>query len=209
MNNSITRANPGLQSLDVHEPQVQQGLILIPDISGYSEFVEHTDIVLGRHIVYRLLSAIIKTNRLGLNISEIEGDAVLFYKYGQPPSVRSVLDQFERMLKAFNEVLAHIHPGPAGLSLKMIAHYGPMAEFLIHPFRKLYGETVTVAHRLLKNSVDSRCYVLMTDDLIAAGGEEASAPANGRAASQMCDISGNRRKVCFSYFDYEKEIAPF
>lgn len=95
MNNSGTGANPIFQTVDVHEPRVQQGLILLPDISGYSDFVEHTDIVSGRHIVYRLLSAIIKTNRLGLKISEIEGDAVLFYKYDHPPLVRSVLMGFD------------------------------------------------------------------------------------------------------------------
>ncbi|MBC7450436.1 MAG: DUF2652 domain-containing protein [Cytophagales bacterium] len=55
-------------------------MILIPDISEYSKYVESTNIVEGNNLIYSLLSSIIKNYRLGLSISEIEGDAVLFYK---------------------------------------------------------------------------------------------------------------------------------
>lgn len=206
MNQSATWVSPLRYSGNTRQSWVQHGLILIPDISGYSEFVKQTDIVLGKQIVYKLLTAIVQTNRLGLQVSEIEGDAVLFYRYGQPPSVSKILVQFERMLAEFNDVLSRIHPTPVGLSLKMIAHYGPIAEFQIDQFRKLYGETLVVAHGLLKNSVDSRCYVLMTDDLMTA---VTGPPLSGssRAASQLCEVSGSLRKVCYSYYNYEDKAV--
>jgi hypothetical protein len=208
MYQSLTWANPGFYAADMLEPRVQQGLILIPDISGYSEFVEQSDIVLGKHIVYKLLSAIIGANTLGMAVSEIEGDAVLFYRYGPPPSVRMVLAQFEQMLDGFNNVLSQVNPKPNGLSLKMIAHYGPLTEFQIGQFRKLYGQTLTIAHRLLKNSVESRCYVLMTDELMnAAGQTPVSLLGSGRPASQLCEVYGRLREICFSYFNYDRSYA--
>jgi hypothetical protein len=186
--------------------QVNQGLILIPDISGYSEFVEKTDIEVGRSIVYELLSEIIQANTLGLEVSEVEGDAVLFYKYGKPPSIEKILEQFERMLKVFHNVLSHLHTQHSQLSLKMIAHYGPITEFQINRFRKLYVEPLIIAHRLLKNSIDSTCYVLLTDDLLnAAPVSEATLTRQTRQASKLCQVYGNLKEVCFTYFDYQHD----
>jgi hypothetical protein len=186
--------------------QVNQGLILIPDISGYSEFVEKTDIEVGKSIVYELLSVIIQANTLGLEVSEVEGDAVLFYKYGKPPSIEKILEQFERMLKAFHDVLSHLPIQHSQLSLKMIAHYGPITEFQIGRFRKLYGEPLIIAHRLLKNSINSHCYVLLTDDLMnAVPVPAATLTSRTRQASKLCQVYGNLKEVCFTYFDYQHD----
>jgi hypothetical protein len=54
------------------------GLIFIPDISGFTKFVTETELEHSRYIIEELLEAIINSNELGLNISEIEGDAILF-----------------------------------------------------------------------------------------------------------------------------------
>ncbi|MDJ1468210.1 DUF2652 domain-containing protein [Cytophagaceae bacterium DM2B3-1] len=189
---------------------VRDGLILIPDISGYSEFVSQTDIRLGQSIVYRLLSAIIQANELDMKIAEVEGDAVLFYRYGPPPSVSMILKQFEQMRNAFNEVLSHLEIEHTALSLKMIAHYGTISEFKIGGFVKLYGESVVVAHRLLKNHIESHSYVVITDELTQAATLPAiqtnaliDLPVNSVPESKLCEVYGNLREVCFSYFNYE------
>jgi len=57
-----------------------QGLIFIPDISGFTNFVKNIDIDLGVSITSDLLNGIIDNNPLDLDISEIEGDAVLYYR---------------------------------------------------------------------------------------------------------------------------------
>ena len=54
--------------------------ILIPDISGYTEFLTQTEIKHSSHIINELLEGIIASNRLGFHLSEVEGDAILFYK---------------------------------------------------------------------------------------------------------------------------------
>ena len=54
-----------------------KGLIFIPDISGFTNFVKKIDDELGWKITRELLIEIIESNPLYLEISEIEGDAVL------------------------------------------------------------------------------------------------------------------------------------
>lgn len=68
-----------------------KGLVFIVDISGYSQFIREISLSEGISVIRHLLKGIIKCNQLSLNISEIEGDAILFYHLGTPPSVEDVL----------------------------------------------------------------------------------------------------------------------
>ena len=58
---------------------VRTGMLFIPDISGFTSLVHSPDLQTGSAITQELLSAVIGQNELGMKISEIEGDAVLFY----------------------------------------------------------------------------------------------------------------------------------
>ncbi|MBS1564922.1 MAG: DUF2652 domain-containing protein, partial [Bacteroidetes bacterium] len=62
-----------------------RGLLFIPDISGFTRFVNQTEIGHSRMIIQELLEVLINANQVGLEISEIEGDAILFYKFGEAP----------------------------------------------------------------------------------------------------------------------------
>lgn len=205
--NQLTQINH-LESTMDNNRKIHNGLLFIPDISGYTDLVHNTDVITGRTITYELLSAIIDYNILGLNIAEIEGDAVFFYKYGAPPSTMAILDQYELMERIFNERLVEIearYERKFPLSLKLIAHYGKMAEFNLVGFKKLYGEVVLETHRLLKNDIPSCSYVLITDELI----DECTTPlkeelmAKGIRSNKLCKIYGGLRNICFTYFDYE------
>ena len=55
----------------------EKALIYIPDISGFTKFVTQTEISHSNHIIAELIEIIINANDLNLQISEIEGDAVL------------------------------------------------------------------------------------------------------------------------------------
>ena len=68
-------------------------LICIPDISGFTEFMSDTDFELASKVIPSLLNNIIYSNEIGLKVSEIEGDAVLFYKTGEMPSLTKLYDQ--------------------------------------------------------------------------------------------------------------------
>ena len=80
----------------------QPMLIFIPDITGFSKFVNDTDIAHSQHIIEELLEIIINANEIGLEVSEIEGDAVLFYKQGPLNNMDKLLSQVESMYSKFH-----------------------------------------------------------------------------------------------------------
>jgi hypothetical protein len=192
-------------------PSSRKGLIIMPDISGFTSFVHHTELQLGRQITAELLTSILEHNVLELQVSEIEGDAVLFYRCGPLPPVARILDQYEHMLAGFNQKLAELNQRlaqPLDLTLKLVAHYGDLAEYRVGGFRKLYGESVIEAHRLLKNSLDSHTYALITDDLTAAASPALAQPRRpGVPSSKQCEGYSHLRNICFTYFDYEAVVG--
>jgi len=98
-----------------------KGIIIIPDISGYTDFVAGICIEAGRYISYELLSTLMAHNILDMKVSEIEGDAILFYQFGTCPKINDIITQYEIMLKAFHTKLAQIEAivgHSLGLSLK-------------------------------------------------------------------------------------------
>lgn len=182
------------------------GTVLIPDISGFTKFVNETEFNAGREITKELLSVIINHNNLNLKISEIEGDAILFYVHNHLTPVL-IKDQFEVMLKQFKKRLEELRAETGleiDLSLKLIAHYGKLSTYRIGKFEKLYGRTVIEAHRLLKNSIKSNSYILMTDSIFKASRDKHTGTCY-YSGSQLCEVQGNLKNIGFTYFDYEKE----
>lgn len=190
-----------------YQTKIYRGTLLIPDISGFTKFVRSTDMMTGKNITSRLLSSIIRSNYLGLQVSEIEGDAILFYKYEKKFSVEEILGQYEVMLESFNQELALLSEElgrEINLTLKLIAHYGKLAYYKIGKFRKLYGETVIEAHRLLKNSIDSNTYVLITDDLLEKDKcEETITNEEVFKANRKSNMYADLRNIWVTFFDYE------
>lgn len=208
-------AYPGPGGADTASPVVpasRKGLLIMPDISGFTSFVHRTEFQLGRHITTELLTSILEHNVLELQVSEIEGDAVLFYRCGPLPPVAHILGQYEHMLAGFHQKLAELNQRlvqPLGLTLKLVAHYGDLAEFPVGGFRKLYGESVIEAHRLLKNAIASHTYALITDELVAAAPQAlAGLQQPGVPSGKQCEAYGNLRNICFTYFDYDAVSTP-
>ena len=142
-----------------------EGMIYIVDISGYSKFVKEIDNDIGAEVISDLLHTIIKSNYLSFRISEIEGDAILFYRLDHIYPIERILLQFEVMLKEFNKKLDYykdLYHNVTSLSLKLVVHYGTIGNFTVDGFNKLFGNTLVEAHRLLKNSVPYKTYVLFT-----------------------------------------------
>lgn len=48
----------------MQDQQVVNGLLFIPDISGFTELVHTTDVLTGRYITSELLTAVINQNEL-------------------------------------------------------------------------------------------------------------------------------------------------
>src|SRR5687768_5005847 len=154
-----------------------RGLLFIPDISGFTRFVNKVDIEHGRMIIQELLEILVNANQIGLTISEIEGDAILFYKYGDSPDMETLYKQVEKMFTDFHKSLLAYDmtkycqctacSSAIDLTLKVITHYGEFADYKVQEFKKLIGKDVIVAHQLLKNDIDQHEYWLATDNLIS------------------------------------------
>jgi hypothetical protein len=153
-----------------------KGLLFIPDISGFTRFVNEIELEHSRHIIQQLLELLINANEVGLEVSEIEGDAILFYKFGEPLELEAIYKQVERMFCSFHQ---HINAYNArricqckacisavNLSLKVITHYGEFATYNVKNFSKLIGKDVIVAHQLLKNDIEQHEYWLVTQGLL-------------------------------------------
>ena len=172
MNNSIL---PNF----AHVSKAEETLIVIPDISGFSSFVNEVAISHSEHIIRELLEIVIDSNDLQLKVSEIEGDAVLFYKVGDFPSSRQLLETLARMFVRFHEHLQlykHNRICQCGacqtahqLSLKVIVDQGYASAMQVKKHQKLVGPSLIAAHRLLKNEVPSDEYVLLSDRYINCG----------------------------------------
>ena len=151
-------------------------LLFIPDISGFTEFVHETEISHSQHIIAELLEALIDANEMDLEISEIEGDAVLFFRKGRKPTAVETLAQVQRMFIKFHSVLKRYESqricqcgacvGANNLALKFIIHYGDISTSQVKSMSKLFGKDVIVAHRLMKNDIDLTEYVLITNEVL-------------------------------------------
>jgi hypothetical protein len=83
----------------------EQATILIPDISGFTDFTSATEIDHSSHIIAELLELIVASNGTGFTLAEIEGDAVLFYRKGVPLSRAQLVDQCLRIFSNFHQRL--------------------------------------------------------------------------------------------------------
>lgn len=149
--------------------------LFIPDITGFTKFVNTTEIEHGQHIISELLEGIIQSNQLDMVVSEVEGDAVLFYKHNNIPTFEKLVDQSERIFITFHEQLKQMEAqricqcgactGAIHLSLKMVAHKGSIGFTKVMNREKPYGADVVKIHSLLKNDVNEMEYVLLSDSL--------------------------------------------
>src|SRR6266581_6724260 len=153
-----------------------RGLLFIPDISGFTRFVNEMEIDHSRHIIQELLEILINANQIGLEVSEIEGDAILFYKFGESPGLKELYNQVEKMFCEFHRhLIAYDHrrfcqckacSSAISLTLKVISHYGEFTSYHVKNFNTLIGKDIIVAHQLLKNDIEQHEYWLVTNNLL-------------------------------------------
>lgn len=159
-------------------PNIHEGIILIPDFSGFTEFVFNTKLYTGEYIVRQLLSTLIDMNDQYFDISEIEGDAILFYRYDNNPSYQTISKMLWKMRNAFNQKIKELSKELSmsiDMSLKFIVHYGKFSQYTIGSFKKLYGKTVVEAHQMLKNEfAEQPSYALFSHSFLENSGNRES-----------------------------------
>lgn len=152
-----------------------KSLLFIPDISGFTKFVQTTEAEHSQHVIAELLEILIEANTQDLSLAEVEGDALFFYKEGEIPSQEKLLAQIETMFTAFYSHLKMLETNricPCAacatapqLQLKIVAHSADLQFIEVGGRRKPFGPQVIEAHRLLKNSIDSENYALISSEL--------------------------------------------
>ena len=193
--------------------QAQPALLFIPDISGFTQFVNDTEINHARHIIEELLNLIIESNQLGLEVSEIEGDAILFCRTGTPPSASEILEQVKKMFTRFHFHLQKYDThricnctackSANSLTLKFVAHYGEVTFSQVQQHKKLFGIDVITVHRLLKNDIDHREYALFTDRLIDATKDWEKSADSGWSELKTLSQEYDSGRVDYTYVTLE------
>ena len=165
-----------------------------------------------------LIDAIIKAVGDDYDVAEIEGDAVLLIRKGPAPS-GSELEQI--CLKIFNAfhfqrmwMQQHaICPcaacvSIANLTLKFVAHHGAVAEMKVGRFVKQSGPEMIIAHRLLKNSINSNEYLLITENLLERSAD--SLLSNEMEWNHASEVYSSIGKVGYRYalLNKAREKAP-
>lgn len=154
---------------------MSKSLLFIPDISGFTNFVQTTEVEHSQHVIAELLEILIDANTQDLQLAEIEGDALFFYKEEEVLSQERLLAQFETMYTAFYSHLKLLEQNricscnacatAPSLQLKIVAHCGELSFIEVQGNRKPFGKQVIEAHRLLKNSIESDNYALVSKEL--------------------------------------------
>ena len=181
-NTCLNKQNYLMDNLENISVEVQSATIVIPDITGFTRFMSDIDLKISKRVIPALLNKIIYTNQVGLKVSEIEGDAVLFYKTGPPVDAQQMAKQCQRFYLDFYQQLKSLkyelrnkpesNKIPRMLGLKIIVLYGEVGMSRIGKRIKLIGEDVIIAHRLLKNDITYDDYVLLTSSYVDKMGEK-------------------------------------
>jgi class 3 adenylate cyclase len=182
--------------------QMQNAVIVLADVSGYTRFMKLHGLALvhAESIITELLDSIIDHTEHPLTLNKLEGDAALFYALADanPQAVaESALHQVNGFFQAFStrkkeigvDVLCNcgactevVH-----LNIKAVVNYGGVVVRRARQFEEISGTSVIIAHRLLKNSVPLSEYVLLTEDFVQVLG---GAPPGGTRITEECEGIG-------------------
>lgn len=177
----------------------RKGVLLIADISGYTEYLEGTELAHAQGIISQLLDALIHAAGESFEVAKLEGDAVFFLAEDQGLAPDGLRDGVHRMFEAFHARQAAITSTNAcrcrgcvcacKLGIKFVAHHGSFGEHVVHGFREVIGPEVILVHRLLKNTIGLREYAAFTVALLERWGE--AAPAVDRRHMERCEHIGS------------------
>lgn len=169
----------------MYDDGVKKVILIIADISGYTEFMVSSQVEIehSQKIISNLIQAIINCIDVPLEVAKLEGDAIFLYalKDSQSYSWEKVKQSlgarfinFFHMFRRKQLEIAQHNDCPCGactnidkLALKVVIHSGRALFYHIQQFSELSGEDVILVHRLLKNNVARKEYILMTDSAYA------------------------------------------
>jgi hypothetical protein len=164
----------------------EDGVLVLADISGFTEFVTATELEHGPAMIAELLGEVMRELAPPLTIQEVEGDAV--FALGADAAVGSAETLFDALDAAFaafktrqRELAAdetcrcRACASVGSLDLKIVAHHGRYLRHMVGDRSQAAGVDVILAHRLLKNGVGRRAYLLLTEAALRWAGLDPAA----------------------------------
>lgn len=179
------------------------GFILIADITGYTAYLNESELEHAKGTLTDLLELLIEHTRPPLEISRLEGDAVFSYAVdGSAVNGQTFVESIEDTYVAFRRAIelmvlnntcrCNACANVSTLDLKFFVHHG---RFVLQPVGEevqLLGSDINLIHRLLKNSVSDvtglRAYVLCTDAAEKALGIDGAANDMSRHREEVDDF---------------------
>jgi len=142
----------------------QQGFLIISDITGYSKYINESELEHARDCLTALLNILIDHTKSPLVLSKLEGDAVFSYAPAHGfLQGQSLLDMIESTYVSFRKALDLMVLNTAcacnacrnltNLDLKFFVHFGDYMTQKLGNFTELVGNDVNLVHRLAKNHI--------------------------------------------------------
>lgn len=145
----------------------QQGFLMISDITGYSRYINESELEHARDSLTALLNLLIEHTQSPLVLSKLEGDAVFSYApAGGFLQRQSLLDMIETTYASFRKALELMALNTTctcnacrnlpNLDLKFFVHFGDYMTQKLGTFTELVGNDVNLVHRLAKNHIKEK-----------------------------------------------------
>lgn len=162
--------------------QADEGCLLLADITGYTSYLQGSELEHAQDVLTDLLETIINGIEPPFELSKLEGDAAFAYLTGASISPGMLMDTIESTYFSFRRRLRDVVHATTcecnacvlipSLDLKFVVHQGQYVVRRIGRTEELTGSDVILAHRLLKNSVrdvvGSDAYAIYTSTMMNA-----------------------------------------
>jgi uncharacterized protein YndB with AHSA1/START domain len=157
-------------------PKAQAGCLLLADITGYTAYLQGTELEHAQDVLADLLETIIAGIEPPFEVSKLEGDAVFAHMPAEEIDAQLLFDTIEATYFAFRRRLRDVVHSTTcdcnacvlipSLDLKFFVHSGSYVVRKIARTEELTGADVVLVHRLLKGSardvVGNDAYLVLT-----------------------------------------------
>ena len=140
--------------------QAESGCLLVADITGYTSYLQATELEHAQDVLADLLETLVETLQPIFILSKLEGDAAFAYAPEGRVSPTLILDTVEAGYFAFRRRLRDIEHASncdcnacvliPSLDLKYFIHHGAYVARRIAGTEELTGSDVVLVHRLMK-----------------------------------------------------------
>ena len=150
-------------------------LFILPDISHYTRFMAsgHCTDKTAQFVIFSLINAMIKAATKTMELSKVEGDAVLFFVDAEKHSKQVIGTTLADIFSAFDIERERLMTSNLcsckacqkinELNIKIFVHRGKATRFKFRGSIDHFGQDLIVLYRMMKNSISSDRYALITD----------------------------------------------